>query len=105
MTNEIVRWAIVGENGDFVASFPNENEARTDRSFNQRCTIVKLVGTLPEPPKKPRLMAHAIKKQCGMYSLSTSVYDSEDSARKVLLGTFHSWPAVANAEGYYEVPE
>jgi hypothetical protein len=56
-----------------------------------------------EEPKKPRLLAHAIRKQCGMYSLSTNMYDSEDSARKVLLGTFHSWPAVPNAEGFYSL--
>jgi len=58
-----------------------------------------------EEPKKPKLMAHAIRKQCGMYSLSTNMYDSEKAARDILLGTFHSWPAVPNADGMYEVKE
>lgn len=68
------------------------------------CEMLADDWELYEEPKKPRLLAHAIRKQCGMYSLSMNMYDSEDSARKVLLGTFHSWPAVPNKDGYFEVP-
>jgi hypothetical protein len=103
MTKEIVRYAIVDDCRDIIGQFHTEKEAATSFHLTAGRTIVKLTGQMPEP-KKPKIMAHAIRKQCGMYSLSTNMYDSEDSARKVLLGTFHSWPAVAK-DGFYEVPE
>jgi hypothetical protein len=64
-----------------------------------------LVGEWEEP-KIPKMLAYAIRMtgtRLG-YMLSSSLYDSEDSARKALEGMFVSWPAIPNKDGMYEVP-
>ncbi len=68
-------------------------------------TQFDLVGEWEEP-KPPKLLAPAIRKTgTGEgYVLSTSLYDSEESARKTLQGMFISWPAIPK-DGFYEVPQ
>jgi hypothetical protein len=58
-----------------------------------------------EEPKKPRLLAHALLNDIGHVELSCCLYASEKEARDVIGDSFISWPAVANAEGFYSVEE
>jgi hypothetical protein len=48
---EFVRWAIVGKDGGFVASFPTKESAECSLYNKNFCTIVKLSGQIPEPKK------------------------------------------------------
>ena len=55
-------------------------------------------------PKKPRMLAPCFyKSTMAGVKLSYCLYESEEQARTNCLN-FISWPAVANAEGFYEVP-
>jgi hypothetical protein len=106
MTKEIVRYAIIEADGSFVMTFPNKESAECssyNRAYN---TIVKLTGTLPEPPKKPRLLAPALAKwhERTRVELTLTLYESEEAARKDIGKFFIAWPAVANADGMFEVP-
>jgi len=61
---------------------------------------------IDEPePKKPKLLAPCfyMSTMSGV-KLSYCLYESEAQARTNCLN-FISWPAVANAEGFYEVSE
>jgi hypothetical protein len=58
-----------------------------------------------EEPKKPRLLAPAFVKweKSDHPELTAELYESEEIARKEVGKFFLSWPAVANAEGFYSV--
>jgi hypothetical protein len=59
---------------------------------------------MPEP-KKPRRLAPALAKwhEKTRIELTLTLYESEEAARKDIGKCFISWPAVANAEGFYSV--
>jgi hypothetical protein len=59
---EIVRYAVIDEEGDFVASFPDENEAR---GFDQSCTIVKLTGQMTEPKRMKKVATYLYRDDSG----------------------------------------
>jgi hypothetical protein len=56
-----------------------------------------------EEPKKPKLLAPAIVKTCGEFSVSLKIYSSEKEAMEHLNTMFVSWPAVPNEGGFYKV--
>lgn len=99
---EIVRYAIVDDTGIVMACSAREEDAVYSRCNRAGCSIVKLVGQMPEP-KKPRLMAPAMMLVCHQVSVSVAIFSSEKEARDTLKDLFFSWPAVPNADGYYEV--
>ena len=111
MTKEIVRWAIVDENGIVMACSASEDDAVYSRQHRAGCTIVKLVGTLPEPPKKPRRLAPALLRRLGgkRIFVTEELYTTEQEAQDDAAGSpglvFIAWPAVPNKDGFYEVPE
>jgi hypothetical protein len=101
---EIVRYAICNEDGEVYGSYEVENNAVCSPSFKKGCTIVKMVGQLPEQ-KKPKLMAPCLcKSSLGRIMLSERLFESEAEAKDIIVG-FISWPAVANAEGFYSVED
>ncbi len=101
---EIVRYGILdNETGYMKGLFMSENEAITNLNYLKSCTIVKLVGQMPEP-KKPRLMAPAMMLVCRQVSVSSTLFSSEKEARDTLRDIFLSWPAIPNKDGMYEVP-
>ena len=57
---------------------------------------------VPEP-KKPKLMAPALMGMGVSVGVSVSLFSSEKEAREELGNSFLSWPAVANAEGFYSL--
>ena len=101
---EIVRYAIVGETGIVLACTACESAALTSMYFAQGCTIVKMVGEIPKP-KKPKLMAPCLHMCGDRIGISGGLLESEQEAKAIWKDQFVSWPAVANAEGFYEVME
>jgi hypothetical protein len=103
---EIVRWAIITPLGDCVATYDSEDAALNSGYYLDLVKIVKLTGTLPEQ-KKPRLLAPAFVKweKSDHPELTAELYESEEVARKEFGKHFISWPAVANAEGFYSVED
>ena len=106
MTKEIVRWAIITPLGDCVATYDSEDAALNSGYYIDLVKIVKLTGTLPEPPKKPKLLAPAFVKweNSDHPELTAELYATEEVARKESGKYFIAWPAVANAAGMFEVP-
>ena len=100
---EIVKYAVVTPKGDCVAIFDGEDEVRASGYYLDTVTIVKLTGQMPEPPKKPRLMAPALLSDIGHVEMSCYLYASEQEARDTLGDSFISWPAIPNKDGMYEV--
>jgi hypothetical protein len=62
---EIVRYAIVGETGIVLACSSCEEAVLTSLYFKKGCTIVKLVGTMPEPKKMKKVALFAYRSQMG----------------------------------------
>jgi hypothetical protein len=101
---EIVRWAIVDDdNGTVYTSFSHEKEAVASIYTSTGRSIVKLTGQMPEP-KKPRLLAPCLYNSGKGIWVSASLYESEQEAKAIWKDQFVSWPAVANKDGFYEVP-
>jgi hypothetical protein len=97
----IEAWAVVRESGNILVY--TESEARR---YAKECfgTAVKLTGEVPEP-KKHKLMAPALAFYDNHFVVSNGLYSSEMQARNELREMFRAWPAVQNADGFYEVME
>ncbi len=70
------------------------------------CSLMADDWEVYEEPKKPRLLAPAFVKweKSDHPELTAELYESEEVARKEVGKYFVSWPAVANKDGFYEVP-
>ncbi len=62
---EIVRYAIVGEDKEIKAWCHHECDALVNSAFTKGCTIVKMVGEMPEPKKMKKVALYVKKNQRG----------------------------------------
>ena len=62
---EIVRYAIVKEDKEIKAWCHHECDALVNSALTKGCTIVKMVGTMPEPKKMKKMALFVRKNQWG----------------------------------------
>lgn len=62
---EIVRYGIIDEGGVFLTTASSESLALTSSYYKQGCTIVKLVGQLPEPKRMKKVALFAYRNTSG----------------------------------------
>jgi hypothetical protein len=75
---EIVRWAIVGEDGSFLMSFPCEETAECSGYNRSGNTIVKLTGQMPEK-KRMKTVAQYVYRIDDMMRVSDFMVTREEA--------------------------
>jgi hypothetical protein len=82
MTKEIVRYAIVDENGIVMACSASEDDAVYSRCNRAGCTIVKLVGTLPEPKKMKKVAQYTYMTSLNSIFTSGRLHTEEEAKQR-----------------------
>ena len=81
---EIVRYGILdGVTGYIKGLFMSENEAITNLNYLEGCTIVKLVGQMPEPQKMKKVATFVYQKDDPAEVWESRLLRTEDEAKGI----------------------
>ena len=80
---EIVRYAVVDDGGAEIlgATYDSKRDAITSLEYSKGCTIVKLVGTMPEPKKMKKVALFVYQDRVYTYR-TCSMLMTEEQAKK-----------------------
>ena len=94
MTKEIVRYAIINQDGEFVSTFASEALALCNGCYRKGCTIVKLVGTMPEPKRMKKVALFAYRSRLGNLVVDDYLRTEEEAKERCRLDetTLIKWP-------------
>jgi hypothetical protein len=103
---EITVYAVYNADDDreLLGYFDTLLAAKTHPFNKLNCFIVKLTGMMPEPIKKPKLLAPALYHADG-WVLGRILFESKKEAQKYHGDRLVIWPAIRNKDGMFEVME
>lgn len=80
---EIVRYGILDNvTGYMKGLFMSENEAITDLNYLKGCTIVKLVGQMPEPKRMKKVALFVLRDNKGQVLVPYSLRTKDEAKAK-----------------------